>query len=112
MSSRYNFSGQAESGSDKSIPFFNPGKAMIEQWLNCDIFKGMFSDELAIKYLPLGSTNPVSVFVPKDMVRGELSEGRGRVLVTVFVRGEYKWAVLPSSQRMEIPVKDSDLVSV
>jgi hypothetical protein len=106
----YNFSGQSDS--KQTIQSINPGKSMIEQWLLCEIFKGMFSDELAIKYLPVGSTNPVSVFVPKNLVEGDINLGKGKVLVSVFSRGENKWAVLPSSQRTEIPVKDSDLASL
>ena len=85
---------------------------MSEQWLRCDIFKGMFSDELAIKYSPPGSTYPVSVFVPKDLVQGDLTQGRGQVKVMVFRRGESSWVVLPSSQRTEIPVSESDLASL
>jgi hypothetical protein len=85
---------------------------MIQQWLRCSIFKGMFSDELAINYVPSGSTQPISVFVPREMVQGDISQGTGQVRVTVFRRGESFWAVLPSSQQTEIPVNDADLVSV
>jgi hypothetical protein len=110
MSIYSNFPGQSDS--TESIQSTKPGKHMIEQWLRCAIFKGMFSDELAIKYLPSGSTYPVSVFVPKEMVQGDLDQGTGQVKVTVFRRGENPWVILPTSQRIEIPVKESDLASL
>ena len=84
---------------------------MSEQWLRCRIFKGMFSDELAISYVSRGGNIPVSVFVPKGLVEGKIDQ-EGKVKVSVFHQGNRAWAVLPSDQQMTIPVDDADLIAV
>ncbi|HSZ59319.1 MAG TPA: hypothetical protein VK797_26995 [Tepidisphaeraceae bacterium] len=84
---------------------------MWEQWLRCRIVKGMFSDELAITYLPRGATNATSVFVPKDFVNGDINQ-EGKVKVMVFREGDSAWAVLPSAQKMVIPVDEADLIAI
>lgn len=84
---------------------------MWEQWLRCQILKGMFSDELAIIFRPRGATNPTSVFVPKDLVWGDVNQ-EGKVKVRVFRQGDTSWAVLPTAQQMVIPVDEGDLVAL
>lgn len=84
---------------------------MWEQWLRCQILKGMFSDELAITYKPRGSTVPTSVFVPKELVSGDINH-EGKVKVTVFRQGDTSWAILPSAQKMVIPINDADLIGI
>ena len=80
---------------------------MSEKLLKCSIFKGMFRDELAVK-CTRKSGSPMSVFVPKDRVRGEVNQ-EGTVEVQVFRDGGAAWAVLPSTDRATIPVSESDL---
>jgi hypothetical protein len=83
---------------------------MSEKWLRCRVYKGMFSDELAVEYS--GRGNPkVSVFVPKETVQGNIDE-EGKVKVTVFHEGANAWAVLPNDQPMVISVDESDLIAV
>jgi len=83
------------------------GTTMSEKWLKCQVFKGMFSDELAILYSFGGSK--VSVFVQKDLVFVD-SDQEGRVRVRVFERGGVSWAILPSAQSAVVPINDADLV--
>lgn len=79
---------------------------MSEKWLKCSIYKGMFSDERAIKcQQTMGS---FSVFVPQETVRGEINQ-EGAVKVSVFQKGGTTWAVLPSSYEPMIPVCESQL---
>jgi hypothetical protein len=83
------------------------GKIMSEQWLKCQVFKGMFSDEKAVLYR-FGQLN-VSVFVPKDCVEVD-AEPEGRVKVRVFERDGTVWAVFPNSQSAVAAVNNADLV--
>ena len=80
---------------------------MSEKWLKCSVFKGMFRDELAIRYTRT-SGSPFSVFVPKDHVRGDVNQ-EGMVKVQVFHDGGAAWAVLPSPDRVTILIRESDL---
>ncbi len=77
---------------------------MSEHWLHCQIFKGMFSDERAMKY------DGLSFFVPQSKVRTKDQSEQGEVLVKTFSEGSECFAVLPTEYRAIIPVKSSDLV--
>ena len=44
-------------------------KGAREQWLDCQLDKGMFSDEVAVTYPPEGQAVR-SVFVPLNTVKG------------------------------------------
>ena len=80
---------------------------MPEKWLKCLIFKGMFSDELAVRCTRVSGSD-FSVFVPKDLVRGGVNQ-EGAVRVQVFHKKNIAWAVLPSPDRATIPVRESHL---
>ena len=80
---------------------------MSEKWLKCLIFKGMFSDELAVRCTKVSGSR-FSVFVPKDHVRGGVDQ-EGAVKVQVFNKDNIVWAVLPSPDRATIPVRESHL---
>lgn len=82
---------------------------MMEQWLKCIVFKGMFSDELAIR-VSLKRGRWTSCFVPKDKVDGRIGE-EGKVKVEVFKRGGTTWAVLPTEYSEAYPVNEADLVA-
>jgi len=87
---------------------------MFEGWLRCDVLKGMFTSERAIRY-PAGGTQKASVtsvFVPKESVRGAI-DGEGRVRVRVFAdEAQHTWAVLPDEVQTLIAVLDrSDLAA-
>ena len=81
---------------------------MFERWLRCRIFKGMFSDELAIQIVQRGDPQELSVFVPKDKVQGKV-DAEGRVRVRVFHQGNLAWAVLPMESQTTVPVDESQL---
>jgi hypothetical protein len=81
---------------------------MVEAWLKCVVFKGMFSDELAVKYQPRRG-DPSSFFVPREKVQGE--EGEGKLRVTVFKKDDVSWAILPTENRTIIPIDEADLVT-
>jgi hypothetical protein len=106
MSLHSSFPGQVSS--EENIQSHEPGKNMNEQWLRCQLLKGMFSDEVAIKCMVRGKE--FSVFVPKDFVSGEVDQ-EGKVRVMVFQLAGTSWAVLPSAQKSIIPINDHDLVS-
>lgn len=53
-------------------------------WLECQLDRGMFSDEMAVTYPPEGQAT-CSVFVPVDVVCGKAGT-RGRVRVSVIKR--------------------------
>lgn len=80
---------------------------MSDRWLICDVFKGMFSDELAVKY------DTSSFFVPRSKVKNEHPEAhRGKVLVKSFSRNSEWFAVLPTEYKTVISVNASDLSPV
>lgn len=79
---------------------------MSEKWLRCSIFKGMFSNEVAIRCKKtIGS---FSTFVPRDVVRGDVDQD-GTVKVMVFRKNDTAWAVLPSPDKATIPICESQL---
>ena len=82
---------------------------MKEQWLRCHLLKGMFSDEVAIKFSSLGT--PVSFFVSKEYVNGEVDR-EGKVRVNTFTDAGTVWAVLPTPQKKIVAVDAGDLVAV
>ena len=77
-------------------------------WLRCKLDVGMFSDEYAVTYPAAGQWQK-SVFVPSACVRNGQGE-IGAVKVSVVVRGETRFAVLPSSNRDIVRVEGADLV--
>jgi hypothetical protein len=81
---------------------------MTESLLKCQIFKGMFSDELAINVNSLAGE--VSVFVPKELVHGEAG-APGTVRVRVFRDDFHAWAVLPNDSQTAVAVNESDLLA-
>jgi len=89
------------------LSYSQEGPTMNEMWLRCLLYKGMFSDEMAIKYSFHGKE--ISVFVPKQMVNGEPDQ-QGTVKVKVFEEGGTRWAVLPNSQSAVVPIEDEDLI--
>ena len=78
-----------------------------ERWLDCQLDKGMFSDEVAVTY-PSTGTWRASVFVPQTAVEGDIGS-RGRVRVEVLRRNGKMLAVLPSPQRDLVEVVEADL---
>jgi hypothetical protein len=80
--------------------------AMREQFLKCQVYKGMFSDELAIKVS--SKRGDASFFVPKNLVQ----ESEGRVKVRVYREGQTSWAVLPDENQTAVPVEEGDLLAV
>ncbi|MCA9412218.1 MAG: hypothetical protein KC931_13580 [Candidatus Omnitrophica bacterium] len=78
-----------------------------DRWLECHVEKGMFSDELAISYPPIGESR-ISAFVPRDLV--ERREGsQGRVRVSIVRRGGDLFAILPTAYRDSVFVSESDI---
>jgi len=86
---------------------------MTERWLKCNVFKGMFSDELVVRVWPKDH-HTMSFFVPKNRVEGCSSgEGEeGKLRVKVFRKDDITWAVLPTDYQESIPVRDEDLQPV
>ena len=83
---------------------------MADNWfLRCQVHKGMFSDEVAVEVSQL-SGQPSSFFVPKAEVVGGINQ-KGQVRVRVFRQNNTAWAVLPTENPMEIPVKEADLIA-
>ena len=78
-----------------------------ERWLSCQLDRGMFSDEVAVTYPPVGAAVR-SVFVPNTAVRGPAGRP-GRVLVRVFRQAGNIFAVLPTPQSETVAVAESDL---
>ena len=78
---------------------------MSKSWLQCLVFAGMFSDELAIRY------GDFSFFVPKKSVKAQLSEGAGQVRVRTFSDKGATWAVLPTEYQEIIQVEKKDVVT-
>ncbi len=85
-------------------------KKMSDGWLRCRIFKGMFSDELAIAYTSKRDGKEASFFVPKSQVVGDI-DAPGKVKVRYFRQGNTAWAVLPTDYQTAIPVDDADLLA-
>ncbi len=79
---------------------------MSEGWLKCQVFKGMFSDELAVNY-----RDKASVFVHKNEVKRGAGE-EGQVRVHYFRSNGTTWAVLPSEDQSVIVVEEADLVAL
>ena len=80
---------------------------MSNRWLRCRIFRGMFSDELAIQYPPEGGAP--AYFVPRETVRGE-HDGIGSVSVRVYCAGPTHWAVLPTEHQQAVRIQEGDLL--
>jgi len=78
-----------------------------EQWLDCQLEKGMFSDEIAVTYPAIGDVKK-SVFVPRSSVKGTAGE-RGKVRVLIVRRGSKTLAVLPNSHKDIVEVVEGDL---
>ena len=81
---------------------------MTESKLKCQIFKGMFSDEVAVRIHAI--TGEISFFVPRDSVQGDI-ETQGTVRVRVFKENGHSWAQLPTENQTTIAVDDAQLVS-
>lgn len=76
-------------------------------WLRCRLDMGMFSDEMAVTYPPVGSKWQKSVFVPRSCVHQEDARS-GVVKVNVLVKDGTRFAVLPSQQRDVVKVGPDD----
>lgn len=83
---------------------------MSERYLKCHVFKGMFSDELAVKVNSKQGGEP-SFFVPKELVKGEVDR-EGSVRVRVFHKGQTAWAVIPDEQQTAVPVDEAELILI
>jgi hypothetical protein len=82
---------------------------MEERWLKCKVYRGMFSDEMAVK-VPQSNGEMLGYFVPKVMVaNGAGSEGRLRV--RVLRREGITLAILPTEYSDAIAVQESDLIA-
>ena len=83
-------------------------KEAREQWLDCQLDKGMYSDKVALTYPPEGQAVR-SVFVPMASVKG-VPGSRGKVKIFVDSRLDGNIvAVLPSAQRDVIVVTEKDV---
>src|SRR5271156_4517192 len=84
-----------------------PTETAKQSWLECQLDRGMFSDEMAVTYPPDG---PVlcSVFVPASDVRGQPGT-KGKVRVIIVKRQGKVLAALPTSERTIVPVEEGDL---
>jgi len=78
-----------------------------KRWLQCQLDRGMFSDEIAVTYPPTGNLRR-SVFVPLTEVKGNPGS-RGKVQVVILQRGDKVFALLPSSQKELVEVCKSDI---
>ncbi len=79
-----------------------------ERWLSCRIDKGMFSDELAVTY-PATGEQQRSVFISNSEVQGHPGQ-TGKVRVTLVRENGTLFAVLPSSDRDVVTVREADLI--
>ena len=77
------------------------------KWLECQVDKGMFSDEVAVTYPTTGQMRK-SVFVPSASVRGSLGS-TGAVKVSLVKRSGKLMAVLPSSRKDIVVVSENDV---
>ena len=82
-------------------------QSATEHWLQCQVDKGMFSDEMAVTYPPEGAMQK-SVFVEKKSVRGSAGD-RGKVRVKVIMRDGKMLAVLPSPTQDIVYVQAGDI---
>jgi len=80
---------------------------LMQKWLQCNLDRGMFSDEMAVTY-PSSGIARVSVFVPSTDVSGTPG-GLGKVRVSVAHRGDTILAILPTSYRDSVAVSENDL---
>lgn len=80
---------------------------LMQKWLQCNLDRGMFSDEMAVTYPNFGVAR-VSVFVPSTDVSGNPG-GVGKVRVSVAHRGNTILAILPTSYRDSVAVSENDL---
>jgi len=79
-----------------------------ESWLNCQIDKGMFKDEVAVTY-QAEQQGERSVFVSRSSVKGNVG-GTGKVrVVVVDAKGSGALAILPSANRDIISIRRTDL---
>ena len=79
------------------------------RWLVCRIDKGMFSDELAVTY-PAEGEQQQTVFVSDAAVWGRPGQ-TGKFRVAGVRRDGALFAVLPSSERDLVTVREVDLAS-
>jgi hypothetical protein len=69
----------------------------------------MFSDELAVKVSPKIGED-LSFFVSKEKVCGSIGS-EGKVKVQTYREGATQWVVLPTENRVAIPVHDAELIA-
>ena len=81
--------------------------SQAEKWLECQIDKGMFSDEMAVTY-PASGAAQKSVFVSATAVRGMAGQ-RGKVKVRVIRLDGSFMAILPSSTQDIVSVSEQDV---
>lgn len=82
---------------------------MSDQWLRCEVRKGMFSDERVV-VIRTESGEEASFFVPRESVTGDLDQ-EGRVQVQMLKDNSRAWAVVPNESRTIIPVSESEFVA-
>jgi hypothetical protein len=86
----------------------NPGDVRnMEKWLECQLDKGMFSDEMAVTY-PAHGQPQKSVFVSSAVVRGVPGQ-RGKVRVRVIRKAGGFMAILPSSAQDIVCISEQDV---
>jgi hypothetical protein len=78
---------------------------MSERWLNCTVFKGMFSDELVV-VIRTKSGEAVSFFVPSERVN-RIKDEQGQVRVRTFQEKADSWAVVPNETQSVVSVDES-----
>ena len=78
-----------------------------EGWLECQVDKGMFSDELAVTYPARGKWQK-SVFVDRAAVKGDIGT-IGKVRVVVLRQDGSIMAVLPSPEQDIVYVTPGDI---
>ncbi|MFN7893685.1 MAG: hypothetical protein ACK5OC_25585 [Pirellula sp.] len=84
-----------------------PTQVVEEGWLECQVDKGMFSDELAVTYPPRGAWQK-SVFVDRRAVKGDIG-AVGKVRVVVLRQDGSLMAVLPSPEQDIVYVMPGDI---
>ena len=77
--------------------------SMATQWMQCKVYKSMFSNERVVEL------DGRDFVVPADKVKGEPG-GDGRVEVKVFDRPDGKWAEVPSYNSTSIPVNGDGIL--